>query len=332
MCCNREHRTSQWSRQGGTEQRGVLPETEVDSSRSAWARSAGPAFDVSVAMLTTCSRPCLLLLPSCSLQGGGLCDVDNLRTLCVACHADVTKQQAKERAAGRKQAGAAGAGGSGQPGWEDVAREGGQPVVKRRKKLQRVVLDADESGGAQGSLAAPAGVDRGKQAVVAAAAAAAAQAAGAADPGTKWRPRKRLKPLFAESEGVDAAAEADGGASAAQPPAAPKAGVASGLESGGSPSQQGHTRQRRRLKPLFACPGEELPGALPAAAAEASGTSPDAAAARSSHRLARSSTAEEPVTVQLGAAGAPLPLQAANGTVVAPGGIAENACPRSALA
>ena len=30
------------------------------------------------------------------LQGGGLCDVDNLRTLCVACHADVTKPQTKK--------------------------------------------------------------------------------------------------------------------------------------------------------------------------------------------------------------------------------------------
>jgi hypothetical protein len=35
------------------------------------------------------------------LQGGGLCDVDNLRTLCVACHAQVTRQQAAERAAMR---------------------------------------------------------------------------------------------------------------------------------------------------------------------------------------------------------------------------------------
>ncbi len=28
-------------------------------------------------------------------KGGGLCELDNLRTLCVACHADVTKQQCK---------------------------------------------------------------------------------------------------------------------------------------------------------------------------------------------------------------------------------------------
>jgi hypothetical protein len=26
-------------------------------------------------------------------QGGGLCELDNLRTLCVACHADVTRAQ-----------------------------------------------------------------------------------------------------------------------------------------------------------------------------------------------------------------------------------------------
>ncbi|DBA70641.1 TPA: hypothetical protein ACH3X2_012024 [Trebouxia sp. C0005] len=36
-------------------------------------------------------------------QGGGLCDLENLRTLCVICHQDVTKQQAKERAVARRQ-------------------------------------------------------------------------------------------------------------------------------------------------------------------------------------------------------------------------------------
>ncbi|GLI59174.1 hypothetical protein VaNZ11_001003 [Volvox africanus] len=35
--------------------------------------------------------------------GGGLCDVDNMRTLCVACHLDVTKAQCKQRAAERQQ-------------------------------------------------------------------------------------------------------------------------------------------------------------------------------------------------------------------------------------
>ena len=31
-------------------------------------------------------------------EGGGECDVDNLRTLCTVCHRDVTAQQNKERA------------------------------------------------------------------------------------------------------------------------------------------------------------------------------------------------------------------------------------------
>eukprot|EP00884_Botryococcus_braunii_P002065 jgi/Botrbrau1/1185/Bobra.0162s0066.1 len=35
-------------------------------------------------------------------KGGGLCDLQNLRTLCVACHQDITKQQAKERADTRR--------------------------------------------------------------------------------------------------------------------------------------------------------------------------------------------------------------------------------------
>ncbi|MEW5314172.1 MAG: hypothetical protein WDW38_005687 [Sanguina aurantia] len=35
-------------------------------------------------------------------QGGGMCDLDNMRTLCTACHAEVTRVQCKERAAERK--------------------------------------------------------------------------------------------------------------------------------------------------------------------------------------------------------------------------------------
>ncbi len=34
-------------------------------------------------------------------RGGGRCGLENLRTLCTPCHADVTKQQAKDRAAMR---------------------------------------------------------------------------------------------------------------------------------------------------------------------------------------------------------------------------------------
>lgn len=36
-------------------------------------------------------------------KGGGGCDLDNLRTLCIACHAKVTRQQARERAAERRR-------------------------------------------------------------------------------------------------------------------------------------------------------------------------------------------------------------------------------------
>jgi len=39
------------------------------------------------------------------LQGGGLCELENLRTLCVACHADVTKAQTQERAAEKRRCG-----------------------------------------------------------------------------------------------------------------------------------------------------------------------------------------------------------------------------------
>lgn len=36
-------------------------------------------------------------------KGGGGCELDNMRTLCVACHAKVTRKQAKERAAERQR-------------------------------------------------------------------------------------------------------------------------------------------------------------------------------------------------------------------------------------
>lgn len=36
-------------------------------------------------------------------QGGGQCDLDNLRTLCTVCHKEVTKAQAKQRAAERRE-------------------------------------------------------------------------------------------------------------------------------------------------------------------------------------------------------------------------------------
>ncbi|BFZ17035.1 hypothetical protein BsWGS_20074 [Bradybaena similaris] len=41
-------------------------------------------------------------------QGGGMCDLDNLRTLCTPCHTKVTSRQANQRAAVRKLGGAAG--------------------------------------------------------------------------------------------------------------------------------------------------------------------------------------------------------------------------------
>lgn len=35
-------------------------------------------------------------------EGGGLCDIDNLRTLCTPCHAAVTARQASKRAQARR--------------------------------------------------------------------------------------------------------------------------------------------------------------------------------------------------------------------------------------
>ncbi|KAL4428086.1 hypothetical protein ABPG75_002175 [Micractinium tetrahymenae] len=270
-------------------------------------------------------------------KGGGLCDVDNLRTLCVACHADVTKEQAKERAAGRRQAKAAGAGGGGgQLGWEDVAREGGQPVVKRRKKLQRTFMDAEESDGAEGWLAAPSGAVAGKQV----AAPAAAGPGQEAQQGFKRRPRNRLKPLFVESESEGAEMEAApaeteaaavaGSAGAEQPPAAAAASVAAEEASAGDKL----ARPRGRLKPLFMDSEEEQPGdglAAGAAAAAAAAGNDATGTSRSRHRLARSSTADAPLAADAGAACRSLPLGAVNTTPSTCGNTAGGKRPHAAV-
>ncbi|PSC75396.1 DNA annealing helicase and endonuclease ZRANB3 [Micractinium conductrix] len=128
-------------------------------------------------------------------KGGGLCDVDNLRTLCVACHADVTKEQAKERAATKRQ-GKAGGGGGG-PGWEDVEAAGaGQPVLKRRKKLQRMYISDSEDGEAWPAPAAAAAPAAGAAAAAGAVAGAAAGAAAAGKPAMKRR--KQLQRMLVE--------------------------------------------------------------------------------------------------------------------------------------
>lgn len=78
-------------------------------------------------------------------QGGGLCDVDNLRTLCVLCHKDHTTVQAKARAAARRAATAAAAE---RRDWlEQPAVGAGQEKLRRRvPRTERVFVDEDEEG------------------------------------------------------------------------------------------------------------------------------------------------------------------------------------------
>lgn len=64
-------------------------------------------------------------------KGGGQCDLDNLRTLCTACHRQVTMVQTKERAAERRQKKAT----------------VGPDVVRRRVKRERTYLDATDDEG-----------------------------------------------------------------------------------------------------------------------------------------------------------------------------------------
>lgn len=44
----------------------------------------------------------MIPLPCCVPKGGGECGVDNLRTLCVLCHSEVTRVQTAQRAAARR--------------------------------------------------------------------------------------------------------------------------------------------------------------------------------------------------------------------------------------
>lgn len=65
-------------------------------------------------------------------KGGGQCDLDNLRTLCTACHHQVTTAQTKDRAAERRQ---------------KKAAVIGPNVVRRRVKRERTYLDVTDDEG-----------------------------------------------------------------------------------------------------------------------------------------------------------------------------------------
>lgn len=157
--------------------------------------------------------------------------MDNLRTLCVACHADVTKQQAKERAAGRKQEKSMAKAGAGAS-WHDVeeGKEGSggsgttKPVVKRRARLKRLICEdseAEEEQRQQEQAAAAAAPVPTKQPAAAATKQAAA-GAGRGAGGAKPMRRKRLRPLLIESsDELELWPEIAAAAPSAAPDAAP---------------------------------------------------------------------------------------------------------------
>ena len=257
--------------------------------------------------------------------------MDNLRTLCVACHADVTKAQTKERAAARQQEKAArgGGGGGGSVGWGDVELEyqaggsedgsEGRPVVRRRARAGKLYVE-DSDDGSKGSNGD--GRDnRGGQG----AGKRQAAAGGAAARQPVQRRRARLKPLMVESEDGEVGETAGADPTSAHPGPGSTAAAAAGA--GSRPLQ----RRRRKLVPLFGDSeeGEADWGSKPEEAAPATDTQPAAAGQRAAaapppvaargeaavapaqpvgqlHRLARSSTAEEPgpVAPEGGAAGA----------------------------
>lgn len=74
------------------------PLTSMPLSRS----STAVPFPVSLrTQLSTATHiVCDFVIPW--FQGGGECGIDNLRTLCVLCHAEVTRVQTTERAATRR--------------------------------------------------------------------------------------------------------------------------------------------------------------------------------------------------------------------------------------
>ena len=249
--------------------------------------------------------------PTALPQGGGLCDVDNLRTLCVACHADVTKAQAKERAAVRQQEKAArgGGGAGGVAGWGDVEIEyqaggsedgtEGRPVVRRRARAGKLYVEDSDDG----SMGSSGDTDSSKGSKAAAKQQPAA--AGAAAKRLVQR-RRRLKPLMAESEDAEVEPTAENGPAAAAAGLASTMAAAKAATAGSRPLQ----RRQRRLVPLFGASeeGEADLGAEPGEAATAAEGQPAAAGgqqfAGQLNRLAQNSAAEEPCQAAAAGAGA----------------------------
>lgn len=181
-----------------------------------------------------------------------------MRTLCAPCHADVTKQQAKERAKERQAAKDALGGGSAS--WADceAAAEGGagecdQPAVKRRARAGRQFVEDDsDEGGSEGSAAPPPASDKppgGKPPLPRGKAGGDSKAAAAG--GAKTAPVRRgrkLKRLLSDSEDAEALANRDAGAvlpARGQPVAAAAAGAAGAEASRKRPARRG------QLKSLF---------------------------------------------------------------------------------
>lgn len=74
-------------------------------------------------------------------QGGGQCDIDNLRTLCGPCHKIVTRQQALERAKERRE-------------MKMAAVRNGEPARCRTKRQSKVYIDESEDGNEGGRMIA----------------------------------------------------------------------------------------------------------------------------------------------------------------------------------
>jgi hypothetical protein len=160
--------------------------------------------------------------------------VDNLRTLCVACHADVTKAQARERKQAREAA---------RAGSSLAAGAGKNAAPKRRNRIPRMIC---EDSGEEGPDARQ--LQQQPQ---------PAKEGDSAAPPRPMRRQRKLKPLISDAEDGEVPLMQDAGGG--EPPgAAAGQGAAGGKRplSSSAPTSQVSDAAQPRKRGRAAAPGQ----------------------------------------------------------------------------
>ncbi|GAB4813573.1 hypothetical protein N2152v2_000619 [Parachlorella kessleri] len=208
-------------------------------------------------------------------EGGGLCDVDNLRTLCVLCHMDVTKRQAKERAQERRA----------KAGVDAAGADRSSPQrPRRRPRVTRIFSDTDSpaprpaaSAAAGGPAAAAAALDDLSGAETAhtirsAGKSAAAEGAAAREDPDQQEPQPQ-GPALKRAKARDSAATTSA-----------RAAGAAAVE-----AQQARPKRRPRLKSMFV--NDENPPPAPVSGATGGPSKASVAGAAANVSIGASATA-----------------------------------------